>query len=98
MASSKIDLVTSDVPSPKFILSDLMNLLCYTSQTKFDPKKLSSMYVKKLEMPLVDFLKRNPLMAVGVQDFCKVPFLSNYKIRLSKVDCGTVCSLMALWH
>ena len=73
------DVVEKDASLPKFILSDLFKLLYSTSQTKFDPSKLSKWWQKKLDEPLVDFIKRWAGCVQFVQDYSGVPFFAKLR-------------------
>ena len=51
-------------------------MLCHTSKTKFDPKDLCSLFATKLDMLLVDFLKKFTMWGVLVQNYGGVPFVA----------------------
>ena len=76
MSSLKTEGATTDESSPNFSLFDLLTLLCYTRKSKFDPEEAARLFRENLDTPLVVVLKKRPLLAVTVQDFCGVPFLA----------------------
>ena len=84
MSSLTTEEATTDASSPNFSLFDLLTLLCYTSQSKFDPEEATRLFRENLDTPLVVVLKKCPLLAISVQDFCGVPFLAKLQPSLRK--------------
>ena len=94
MTSLKTEEATTDASSPNFSLFDLLTLLCYTSQSKFDPEEATRLFREKLDTPLVVVLKKCPLLAISVQDFCGVPFLAKLQSHPRKYTLKSTNTLL----